>query len=369
MSWAAIAAAVIGAGASAGVAAASAPTYPNPAASSRRVALAQLRALPGQRLVDIAARMGREVDYPTGKLLPIARFGNKTVAQALQDGDITRALKAGQITQQQFSDYLSGRGQVLEMAHADFRGHGDADIQGALAKQGAQSQLDLSRKYGDQFIASAKAQEAAADPAGTAARHLLASEINRGETERLGATHPVADRLDTQILSELQAGKGTSADTQKAVGDVLAQRAAAGTGGSETSADVQNQMESGPEGQARLQARMQKALSYLSSGATPEDVDYRRRQTSLANMASFLQGRTPQAQFQQLSGGQQGATPSARGPAIVGPNPNIQQLGQQAGVTAVNLGAQANQQNASWFSGLSSLAHLATVAGAAYNKK
>jgi hypothetical protein len=323
-------------------------------------------------MVDIAARLGVPVDYPTGRIVP--KYAEKTLQQALTDGDITQSV---------FDKYLNAKsasgnaswtpdstirvrvGSEPETAHADFTGYGDADTQGKLVRSMAQIQLDLSRKYGDQFIDEAKKQEELANPQGTEARRLLASEINRLEDARANTARPVADTLDAQILAELKSGKGTAPDTDAAVANVLAQRAASGQGGSVGAGDINTELESGPAGQRRLNEREQKAMAYLTSGATPEDVDYRRRQQSMANMASFLRGQTPEAQFQQLSGGQQGAAPTAHAPGVVGSNPNIDQLGNQAGLQQANLATSGNANQATWFSGLSALLKGINVAGSA----
>lgn len=373
--WFALISAVVAAGANAGIAYASQPNIPSAVKSSRRTVLADLSTLPGRRMVEMAARLGIPVDYPTGRVTP--KYAQKTLGQALADGDIT---------QQVFEGYLNakpaagGRPRYTadsvikvqtgfkepETRHADFTGAGDADIQARLARAMARNQLALSAKYGDQFIDEAKRQQALADPEGTAARALLAEEINRIETGRGKAERPVAGLLDTQVLDELRHGRETTPDVDRAVAGVLAGRAASGAGGSVGAGDIQTELAAGQSGDARLAARLQKAMGYLSSGATPEDVSYRRRQQSLANMANFLGGRTPTAQFQQLSGGQQGAAPVARPGSLPGLNPNIQAIGNQAALQQLNLGAAGQAQQANpWFAGLAALTRGANVAGAA----
>ncbi len=364
--------AVIGAGLSAGLAAASAPDYANPASSSRKVSRAALQALPGQRQVDQAARLGQRVEYDTGKR-----------GHTKQRMSLTDALAQGLISQQRYDqltrdqpDYKGNPGkkgldpsELIEVrvpqnrtAVADFTGYGDADIQGRLAKEMAKIQLDLQDKYGADFIAEAKKQQEQADPEGTAARKLLASEINRMEEERKTRTRPVASGLDSQILDELQSGTALGDDQTSAIAQVLKNRGdtTIGTG------DVASELETGPAGEARKDARLQKALSFLSSGQTPADASYRDEQQSLANMANFLSGRTPQSEFGRLAGAQQGASPMPQGPSSPGVDPNMQGNSNQAALQSYGQGIRATANNVNpWFAGLSLLTKGGGAAGAA----
>lgn len=366
--WAGIITAIVGAGLSAGVAAASQPDYVNPASSSRSVSLAALRALPGQRMLDSAARLGQRVEYPTGKK------GFNKVRMTLQE-----ALDQGHITQAEFDRRLesTARGNDNSItpeteinvkvpkpktAVADFTGYGDADIQGRLAKEMAKIQLELQQKYGTDFIDEARKQQELADPEGTEARKLLASEINRMEEERKTRQRPVAGTLDSQVLDELNRGTGLADDQTAAIEQVLRNRGDTNlTGG-----DVADELEGGPAGEARKQARIQKSLAYLSSGAAPEDAAYRERQQSLANMANFLSGRTPQSQFKSLSGGQQGASPTPQGPSLPNVQPGMQGQADNAALQSYGQGIRATANNVSpWFAGLNMLTQGLNVAGSA----
>jgi len=354
------------------MAAATAPDFPDPARSSRRTVRADLQTLPGRRQVDMAARLGIPVDYATGRTIPT--YAEKTIEQALADGDITRQRynqltrtnRQGQPSRLPTDTIRIRTGAAPETRHADFTGFGDAEVQARIARQMAENQIALERKYGKQFAEIAREQQEASDPEGAEARRLLASEINRIEDERGQAQRPVADLLDSQMIEELQKGKGTTGDVDAAVAQVLARRGEGGTGGTVTGQDIGEEMATGEQGQRRLNKRVQQAMSYLSSGATPEDVDYRRRQQSMANMSSFLGGRTPQAQFGNLSGGQQGATPIVRGQALPQSNPNSLAIGQNAAVQQANMGAQnaANNVNG-WFAGLAALTRGVQAYGAA----
>lgn len=382
MSWAAIAAAVVGAGVSVGAAAASAPEYANPASSSRKVSLAALKALPGQRQVEAAARLGKNINYDADNWL--------SPKQALDEGWIDketyRKLKrqenkmdedgffeggpfGGGVGVNLLSDLIapgSSMGYLAEAPmrthdgkiklnvgkrKADFTGYGDADVQGKLAKQMAQIQLDLQKKYGADFIAEARKQQEQADPEGTAARKLLASEINRVEEERKTRQRPVAGALDAQVLGELDRGTGLDDSSTSAIEKVLRER-----GGNLGAEDIATELEGGPAGEARKSARVQKAMSYLSSGASPEDAAFREKQTSLANMASFLSGRTPQSQFASLSGGQQGASPTPQGPGLPNVQGGMPGMADNAALQNYSQGIRATANNVSpWFAGLSLL--------------
>ena len=362
--------AVVGAGLSAGLAAASQPDLVNPAKSSRRAVLASLRALPGQRAVERAARLGEAVDFPTGKMEDVfeTRQMTRTQLEEARSADqispqdynrFDRALRDQEAARDRYQPGAEGpeptvsvkikTGTRSQTRHADFTGYGDADIQGKLAKQLAQIQLDLQKKYGADFVTEAKRQQELADPEGTAARRLLASEINRMEDERAGRQHLVANRLDAQVLDELQRGQGVTAEASDLTNRLKARRG-------DVSADVLADLEGGMAGEARESERLQKALGYLGSGATPQDAAYRERQQGMANMASFLGGRTPQSQFASLSGAQQGASPVPRGPSLPGVDPNLMGNAQQAGLQSYQAGVHnAATQVSPWFVGLSGL--------------
>lgn len=370
---------LIAAGLSVGMAAATAPDYANPASSSRKVSNAQLRALPGQRQVEQAARLGQKVEYDTGKVTSGWEKQEMSAAEALRAGHITKA-KYDQITKATRGPRGNGpltptldpettmvnvRVKTAPKAvtrTADFTGYGEADVQGKLARSMAEIGLDLQKKYGADFVAEAKRQQELADPEGTAARRLMADEINRMEEERKTRQRPVAGMLDSQVIGELQRGTGLGDPATASIEQVLRDRGDTTVG----AGDIAGELESGPEGEARKQARVQKALSYLSSGASPEDAAYREKQQSLANMASFLGGRTPQSQFKSLSGGQQGAAPQPVGPALPNVGPGGQAQANAAGLETYAQGIRNTANNVSpWFAGLSLLTKGLSTAGGA----
>jgi len=175
---------------------------------------------------------------------------------------------------------------------------------------------------------------------------------------------PVADLLDAQVSEQLGAGRGLDRMTEEMLAQAV--REAQGSRGDKGQGeDFSENLTTGFEGQRRLDAGQQKALGWLTSGATPEDESYRREQTNLANLAAFTAGRTPQSQFDSLSGAQRGATPNLPGQPLA----QIQGSGQ-AGASGAMQGWNT-QQNAAlntvsgWMTGLSALLGAGNVAGAA----
>lgn len=251
-----------------------------------------------------------------------------------------------------------------ETQTVDFTGYGKADVQGTLAKQYADLMTDLSAKYGPQFAEEARKQLEQSDPEGFAARSKL-DELIRQQANAT-PNRPVAELLDSQIQQELDAQNRLDPMTQEILKNSVAEAAASRGGQGDQWQQFADPLESGYAGQARREAGMQKAQSWLSSGATPEDVEYRRRQQTLSNLGSFISGQTPVAQFQNLSGAQQGTTPFVGGRTLPNVNQNAPATGNQFAMGSWNSQMQAQQQQANpWMAGLSGLLGLAGVAGSA----
>lgn len=372
----AVLAAIISAGLSAGLAYATRPEFADPAQSTRATVLASLRALPGQRAVEQAARLGTRVDYPTGKSQRTYENRSMSLQDALAGGHISQTeynrlvnpassayrgnLQTGDPVDPATTmiDVRVPTGVRQQTREADFTGYGDADIQGRLARAMAENGLELQEKYGLQFVEEALRQQALADPEGTEARALLADKINEMEAARKERQRPVASRLDAQIADELARGRDVDPEADEIARAVLARRGGTTLAGG----DITGELESGPLGDERLRQRIQKGTGYLSSGVSPEDAAYREEQQSLANMASFLAGRTPQSQFSNLSGGQQGAAPQFRGPSLPGVDPNLQQNATQAGLGNYSQNIRnVSTQVSPWFAGLSGVVNLASA--------
>jgi hypothetical protein len=151
----------------------------------------------------------------------------------------------------------------------DFKGFSDVDATREEMEFGAEAadfmaktMLDIQEKHGLDFVAQRTRELEAADPTGAAVRKRLGEEALAG----LERGYALAPGLRREVTEAEQAG-------QVARGNVL------GTG------------------------------SAAAEALTVGDAAYRQYQQGLANAASFLSGTTPVAQFGQLAGAQQGASP------------------------------------------------------------
>ena len=190
----------------------------------------------------------------------------------------------------------------------DFEGYSDADATREDMEFGAEaadfmakSMLDIQEKHGLGFVAQRKKELEAADPTGAAVRERLGEEALAG----LGRGY----ELDPGMRREIDQG---SLSHMAATGNIL------GSG------------------------------SAVQVGERRGDAAFRQYQQRLANAASFLSGTTPIAQFGQLSGAQQGASPF--NPMGIQPgmslNPNAGAQGQQFAMNSYNqqMNYAANQQ-------------------------
>jgi hypothetical protein len=365
--------------ASTGYAIASAPGMPkNPdmGAASRAGIEAEAATLADRRRLEAAAQQGTSTTYQTA---------GQTVKQDRQFAQVPNG-RTGRSGQQLFTlvpyekaDWEEG-GKYAQYGapklitkkvkvkipagtkEVDFTGYGEADVQGAVAKQNAQNMLDLQKKYGSQFIEEALKQQELADPEGTAARAKLWDLIQEQANDQ--PDRPVATLLDNQVREQLAAGKGLD----RISADVLREAVAKAQGArGESGGSVEQFSEpltTGFAGQARLDAAQQKALGWLTSGATPEDVQYRRDQQTMANDAAFVNGQTPESQFQNLSGAQNGPAPVYNGNPLPRQNSNAGGAMQQAEMQSwqTQAGAAASQVSP-WLAGVSAMLRGAGAAG------
>lgn len=365
-----IAAAVVGAAASAALT----PKVEGVTLDNGAGARADAETLPARRAVEAAAAQGKKVSVPTGRTTK----NTVTTKMAVFKGADGKRIEVpvSELTPQDFTRggkyFGQDRYQTIdkktvqetpEVIEADFTGYGDADVQAKIASQMAQKYLELGDEYGPQFIAEAKKQLELSDPQGTQARKQLFDLIQQQANEK--PNRPVADAVDRQVTDEVKAGNRMTADAAATLGQGV-DAANAARGDKLNTAILRQQMESGSEGAARAATGRQKALGWLTSGASPQDVDYKRQQQVMSNLASFTQGVTPTAQFSQLSGAQQGATPLQTGKALPGVDNN-------ANATADTLGLQGWQasqaarlgQSSNWLGGLSALLNTAGTTVAA----
>lgn len=242
----------------------------------------------------------------------------------------------------------------------NFTGTGNADQAAAATRAQDQAQLQIQKQYGPAYIQQALANLQESNPTGVAARNQLASSIIADSNNpvispaAVQTQQQVADmvnnagQLDPQALQQVQQGvRGQQTASGITLGNAPAnQEADAVVNASDT-----------------LRAQQQAAAeNYLASGVSPEDVQYRQIQQSLGNLGAFVNNQTPEAEFGQLSGAQNGAAPqnapNYSTPAALNPN------AASYGINFENQAYQTEQQNANpWLAGLSTLATGANTVG------
>lgn len=243
-----------------------------------------------------------------------------------------------------------------QMRTADFTGFGQADVQGRVARQYANVMQDLADKYGVQFAEEARKQLEESDPQGFAAREKMNELIQKQINEH--PDRPVADLLQRQVSDQVNAGANLdpmeSEVLASAVRDAQAARGQSGTSDS----DFANPITTGLSGNQRQLAALQKGEGWLTSGATPEDVAYRREEQNLTNLGAFINGQTPEAQFRNLSGAQQGAAPFMPGQPLAQMPDQAGTAGSAANFALGNWQTRMRQLAGTanpWMAGLSSL--------------
>lgn len=173
----------------------------------------------------------------------------------------------------------------------DFSGFSDVDQQRELldfakesAAELAQTELDIRREFGSQYVEQSLAELEQSDPIGFEIRKQLGEEA----LKELGLGYDLGDELTNQIQ---QGVRGAQAARGNLFGSAPVAEEAFAIG----------------------------------------DAAVRLRQQRLGNAASFLQGVTPVAQFSQISGAQAGANPF--NPMMpqqgIGLNPNAGAQGTQ----------------------------------------
>ncbi len=357
-----------------------APHQPNLAASSRAMSDANAKLLPLRRQLEAAAQQGRSitVDIPSTKTVsqqfvkvPFSKMGGKFgnvpssyttdvpyVASEWQPGGKYSSLGNPSI----FNKNTTVSSPTTTY---DFTGAGTADVEGTVAKAMADAQLKLSAKYDPQFIDEALREQKLADPQSFEARQMESDLIQKQINDPVA--HPVNDMLDSQIQEQLKAANsGKLTPEYQGILDESVKNALAARGGNGAGGDFSTPLTTGFAGEQAKQAAAQKADSWLASGQTPEDVDYRREQQNLANLSAEVNGRTPESEFASMSGANSGPTPVNNGQAL--PTlPNGQ--GQAAQGAAINAyGQQVNnqaQQVGSWTTGITGILNLGTLAGQA----
>ncbi|HEV2456380.1 MAG TPA: hypothetical protein VGY98_19105 [Verrucomicrobiae bacterium] len=250
----------------------------------------------------------------------------------------------------------------------DFNGFGTAQAAATEAQQKAASQLALQQQYDPQFIAQALQEEQQADPESFAARAEMNNLIQQQANAPLN--EPVSTLLNSQIQDTLNAAQNnslTSMDTARlnaAVSDALASRGGGSVSSlpavSGTNGGAGASLTTGFAGEQRQAQAEQSAAGFLNSGSDPEDIQYRRTQQNLANLAAEANGQTPGSQFASLSGASSGPAPMTQGAAL----PLMSDNGAAAEQVALqNWGTQmqnANNQINPWMTGLTGLLQIGT---------
>lgn len=276
LGWAIVGSALIGAGATA-FGATQGPGSPDYSAASAAAIWTDLQTLPARRTIEAAARTGGRVFF--------------------------------------------------DDTWWDFSGMSDADIAAKNADLFAQKMLEIQKKYGAEFVAQRLQELQQSDPEGWAARkqmyQLIQDSIARPADTRMNQA--VAD----QIMAELQQGGQLSDDVRREVEQQVRRGQAARGNTHGNAALFQEAQEVGMAAERRKAERLARAQSWLTSGATPDDVEFRRFQQNLANLGSYVEGRTPVSQFGQLSGAQSGAAPFVPGASMPGLDPNAGARGAQ----------------------------------------
>lgn len=393
--WAAVGVAVAAASAAAGIglSVADQPTYgtpTNPAASSKAISDAQAALLPIQRGMAAAAQEGGKFTFSLPPGVDPSAFGFPTGNQpAAPEAPVTappvvttkRGLNGQPITttrpgQQQGTarngtplqsplrnapaaavaapqNQIPGLTRNADGSYTvDFAGRGAAQTQGTIAKQQSADQLALAQKYDPQFIAEALKEEQQADPQGTEARALEASLIQKQAGENF--INPVSETLSRQIDQQVNAGKGLDPMEQEALNSSVGDAMAARGGGNAQGTDFAAPLTTGAAGIQRQAAGQQKAIGELSSGTTPEDVQYREQQQTMADLSALMSGQTPTSEFRSLSGAQNGPTPTVAGQPLPTSAGGTVQAGQQSVLSQNATGNQVRAATANpWLAGLS----------------
>jgi hypothetical protein len=278
--------------------------------------------------------------------------------------------QAGTFPFQQYIDYLAqtgGSGSLQTAtgpANYNFTGLGNAQQNAALSQVMLPAELNIQQQYGPQYIQQALANLQQANPNAVAERQQKFNNIisNAQSTPN----RPMATDLQNQILALTGQGSnlttGPNSETEAVQQSVRGPQVASGIylGNAPASQEASAVVNAGDQQQ---QQRQQHALDFLQSGVSPEDVTYRRVQQSLSNLGNAINGQTPEAQFQSLSGAAAGAAPfntaGVQSPSI-NTNSSLQGLQNASDIYSGNVNWAENQANP-WTVGLSSLAGGASI--------
>ena len=236
----------------------------------------------------------------------------------------------------------------------DFSGLGQADTAGKVSDKMAQTLLELQKTKSPEIIQQRLNELKAADPEGYAAKQQLFDKIMADA--KANPDRPVATELQKSLQDELAKGVGfNDARQEEQVREGVRGNQVAGgiaLGNAPSSQEAKTVLGAG---ETLRNQREQNALNLLESGASPEDVAYRRFQQSVSNLGAFASGETPEAQFGQVSAAGSGPvslTGGAPNTNTFNPGAAGSGLSFASGVYGAQSGYQATQANP-WLAGLS----------------
>jgi hypothetical protein len=187
----------------------------------------------------------------------------------------------------------------------DFTGLGQADTAAVVSDQMAQTLLEIQREKSPAIIAQRLEELKIADPKGYEARQQLFDKIMADASAN--PDRPLSTATSQLIQDELAKGVGFSDNKQKQEVQDAVRGNQVGRGiylGNTASSEEAKTVVGA--GESLRNQRQQDALNLLQSGSAPEDVAYRQFQQTLANLGSFVNGQTPEAQFGQVSAANSG---------------------------------------------------------------
>ena len=228
----------------------------------------------------------------------------------------------------------------------DFTGLGDSDYNLSMANKLADAMLEIRRKYGDAYLQTKLEELSLADPEGVGIRKELFGRI----LEQIDSPRDLSLANQTQqgVLDELNKG-GRLDPGERRERENFSRGRQVESGITRGNAAVADETSGLADASAAAKTRRQQAaLQFLQSGASPEDLQYRETQQNMANVSNFLQGRTPTAEFQNLSGAQQGAVPFVapfQGSQVVNPNAGPQGAANAQQLYGIQNNLYQNQAN------------------------
>lgn len=360
------------------------PGQPNLSASSAEMANVQAGLLPAERKLQAQAELGGTVLLPGYTMSGDAAQERASLeSQIAQIQSQRSAAGSAGLRGQGFSDnklaqlqaqlknlpesgqvYRDSKGNIVSasQAVADFTGKGTADIQGDIMNQLVKGQLANRAEFDPQFIDQALKQEQEANPQQGIARSAMYDMIQHQIQNP--PQSPVADEMGRQVGERVAAGSGLTPEEQAMLDQAVNQGTAAR--GDTAGPDFSRLLTTGSAGTARELNNAKAGAAWLGSGQTPGDLQFRSEQQNIGNLADYISGKTPQSQFNELSGAQVGATPNYQSASLPGIDQNAGEVGANAAIT--NYGQQVSQaQNtvSPWTTGVSAAIGLGKTLGSA----